>query len=136
MLLTPKSQHSRAEATIRLGPIKTARRNSVSIGLRREHDTLPYRAVGPVTEDEYLSREERYDKQLVEVHQVDINAKTTAEKIAILRELREEQYETLKDAVYKRRGWTPDGIPTVATVRRLEIDFPEVLDLLKSHGVT
>jgi aldehyde:ferredoxin oxidoreductase len=103
---------------------------------RREHDTLPYRAVGPVTEDEYMSREERYDKQLVEVHQVDINAKSTAEKIAILRKLREEKYETLKDAVYKRRGWTPDGIPTVATVKRLGIDFPEVLDLLKSHGVT
>ena len=67
---------------------------------------------------------------------MDINAKSTAEKIAILRKLREEKYETLKDAVYKRRGWTPDGIPTVATVKRLGIDFPEVLDLLKSHGVT
>jgi aldehyde:ferredoxin oxidoreductase len=103
---------------------------------RREHDTLPYRAVGPVTEDEYMSREERYDKQLVEIHQVDIDAKTTAEKIAILRKLREEKYETLKDAVYKRRGWTPDGIPTADTVKRLGIDFPEVMDLLKSHGVT
>jgi aldehyde:ferredoxin oxidoreductase len=67
---------------------------------------------------------------------VDIDAKTTAEKIAILRKLREEKYETLKDAVYKRRGWTPDGIPTADTVKRLGIDFPEVMDLLKSHGVT
>ena len=103
---------------------------------RREHDTLPYRAVGPVTEDEYLSREDRYDKQLIEIHKVDIQDKSTAEKVAILRKLREEQYETLKDAVYKRRGWTNDGIPTVETVKRLGIDFPEVLDLLKSHGVT
>ena len=103
---------------------------------RREHDTIPYRAAGPVTEDEYLSRTERYDKQLVEIHNMDIDGKDTAEKIAILRKLREEQYETLKDAVYKRRGWTNDGIPTVDTVKRLGIDFPEVLDLLKSHGVT
>ncbi|MBW2409749.1 MAG: aldehyde:ferredoxin oxidoreductase [Deltaproteobacteria bacterium] len=103
---------------------------------RRAHDTIPYRAVGPVTEDEYLSRAERYDKQLVEVHKVDITGKDTAEKMAILRKLREEQYETLKDAVYKRRGWTNDGIPTADTVKRLGIDFPEVLDLLKSHGVT
>jgi aldehyde:ferredoxin oxidoreductase len=103
---------------------------------RREHDSIPYRAVGPVTEDEYLSREERYDKQLVDIHKVDIEAKDTAEKMAILRKLREEQYETLKDAVYKRRGWTNDGIPTVDTVKRLGIDFPEVLDILKSHGVT
>jgi aldehyde:ferredoxin oxidoreductase len=103
---------------------------------RREHDTLPYRAVGPVTEDEYLSREDRYDKQLVEIHKVDIQDKNTGEKVAILRKLREEHYETLKDAVYKRRGWTNDGIPTADTVKRLGIDFPEVMDLLKSHGVT
>jgi len=32
---------------------------------RREHDDLPYRAVGPVTELEYESRAERYDKQLL-----------------------------------------------------------------------
>jgi aldehyde:ferredoxin oxidoreductase len=102
---------------------------------RREHDDIPYRAVGPVTEDEYLSREERYDKQLAEGHQIDINGKSTAEKVAILRKLREEQYEKLKDAVYKRRGWTSDGIPSLDTVKRLGIDFPEVLDLLKAHGI-
>jgi aldehyde:ferredoxin oxidoreductase len=45
-------------------------------------------------------------------------------------------FEKLKDAVYKRRGWTADGIPTVATVKRLKIDFPEVLELLNSNGVT
>jgi aldehyde:ferredoxin oxidoreductase len=102
---------------------------------RREHDDIPYRAAGPVTEEEYLSRSERYDKQLVEIHNVDINGKTAAEKVAILRKIREDQYEKLKDAVYNRRGWTSDGIPTLETVKRLGIDFPEVLDLLKSHGV-
>ena len=29
-----------------------------------------------------------------------------------------------------------DGIPTVATVKRLEIDFPEVLEVLAANGVT
>jgi aldehyde:ferredoxin oxidoreductase len=103
---------------------------------QREHDDIPYRAAGPVTEDEYLSRAERYDKQLVEIHNIDIKEKTTAEKVSILRKLRQDQYEKLKDAVYKRRGWTPEGIPSLETVKRLGIDFPEVLDLLKSHGVT
>lgn len=28
------------------------------------------------------------------------------------------------------------GIPKAETARRLGIDFPEVLDVLKSHGVT
>jgi aldehyde:ferredoxin oxidoreductase len=102
---------------------------------RRKHDDIPYRAVGPVTNDEYESRRERYDTQLVQTHRVEINGKSTAEKVALLRRFREDKYEKLKDAVYERRGWTPDGIPTVATVKRLGIDFPEVLALLKAHGV-
>ena len=102
---------------------------------RREHDSIPYRAVGPVTDLEYESRAERYDTQLTEKYKEDIADKTTSEKVAQLRRLREEQYEKLKDAVYERRGWTEDGIPTVKTVKRLGIDFPEVLDLLASNGV-
>jgi aldehyde:ferredoxin oxidoreductase len=101
---------------------------------RREHDSIPYRAVGPVTELEYESRVERYDGQLQEIYHVDISSKTTVEKLSLLRRFREEQYEKLKDAVYERRGWTRDGIPTVATAKRLGIDFPEVLQLLKANG--
>jgi aldehyde:ferredoxin oxidoreductase len=89
-----------------------------------------------VTKEEYESRKERYDKQLAEKHGVDITGKGTEEKVKILRRLREEMYEKLKDAVYKRRGWTADGIPKVATVKRLKIDFAEVLELLKANGVT
>ncbi|MBT8332324.1 MAG: aldehyde ferredoxin oxidoreductase C-terminal domain-containing protein, partial [Deltaproteobacteria bacterium] len=102
---------------------------------RREHDALPYRAVGPVTETEYESRDERYDKQLSEIYKFDIDGKSTAEKLATLRKHREEQYDTLKDAVYKRRGWTNDGIPTLKTARRLGIDFDDVVELLKANGV-
>ncbi len=102
---------------------------------RRQYDNIPYRSAGPVKVVEYESRQERYDKQLVEQYKVDIEDKSTVEKVALLRQFREEQYEKLKDAVYKRRGWTQNGIPTVATVKRLGIDFPEVLELLKSHGV-
>jgi aldehyde:ferredoxin oxidoreductase len=102
---------------------------------RRQHDAIPYRAVGPVTEDEYESRAERYDNQLVKDYKVAIDGKSTAEKIATLRKHREEQYEKLKDAVYKRRGWTPDGVPTQKTAKRLGIDFTEVIELLKANGV-
>ncbi|MCK5504414.1 MAG: aldehyde:ferredoxin oxidoreductase, partial [Thermodesulfovibrionia bacterium] len=102
---------------------------------KREHDDIPYRAVGPVRVVEYESRQERYDKQLVEKHNVDIKNKSTEEKIILLRKRREERYEKLKDAVYERRGWTKDGIPTNETVKRLGIDFPEVVALLKAHGV-
>jgi aldehyde:ferredoxin oxidoreductase len=101
----------------------------------RTHDALPYRAVGPVTELEYESRAERYDTQLQEKYNVDIEGKDTTEKLAIMRQLREEEYEKLQDAVYERRGWTPDGIPTVATAKRLGIDFDDVLAVLKANGV-
>ena len=102
---------------------------------RREHDRLPYRAVGPVTADEYESRNERYDRQLTETHQVDIAGMDTDRKVAALRKIREEKYETLKDAVYLRRGWTREGIPSLETVRRLGIDFPDVVALLAANGV-
>ncbi len=102
---------------------------------RREHDSIPYRAMGPVTVEEYESRSERYDTQLKDFFHVDIEGKSSAEKVGVLRKLREARYEQLKDAVYQRRGWTKDGIPTLATVKRLGIDFPEVIELLKSHGV-
>ena len=102
---------------------------------RREHDAIPYRAMGPVTVEEYESRSDRYDQQLQDVYQVDIEGKDTAEKVKMLRKRREERYEQLKDAVYDRRGWTMTGIPTLDTVRRLGIDFPEVLEVLKVHGV-
>lgn len=102
---------------------------------RREHDTIPYRAVGPVTVVEYESRQDRYDKQLAEKHKIDIAGKGIDEKLKLLRKFREEQYEKLKDAVYKRRGWTNDGIPTINTVKRLNIDFPEVLEVLKENGI-
>jgi len=102
---------------------------------RREHDAIPYRAMGPVTVDEYESRRERYDKQLVEKHRIDITGKSTEEKMALLRKFREKMYEELTDAVYRRRGWTQDGIPTLATAKRLGIDFPEVVEVLNANGV-
>jgi len=38
------------------------------------------------------------------------------------------------DAVYERRGWTKNGVPTLETVKNLEIDFPEIVSLVKKHG--
>ena len=100
---------------------------------RREHDAIPYRSVGPVTEEEYESRAERYDKQLQEKVGVNPAGRSTAEKVRILRDFREDQYEKLIDAVYKRRGWTNDGVPTVETLQRLGMDFPDVLEVVQPH---
>ncbi len=100
----------------------------------REHDYPPYRAVGPVTVKEYESRVERYDKSLVEDVGIDPTGMTTEEKMAALRKYREGRYEQLIDAVFPRRGWTSNGVPTVDTLRRLNMDLPELVELVQQHG--
>jgi aldehyde:ferredoxin oxidoreductase len=97
----------------------------------RIHDTVPYRAVGPVTKEEYESRKERYDKQLKEKLGVNPESHSIKNKINLLREFREQEYEKLKDAVYKRRGWTINGVPTIEKIKSLGINLPEVMMLLK-----
>ncbi len=96
----------------------------------REYDYVPYRAMGPVTEEEYESRQERYDKQLRELGH-DVDNMTTAEKVAALRKHRYEQYEKLMDAVYERRGWDKHGIPTVEKLKELGLDLPEIVAVVE-----
>jgi aldehyde:ferredoxin oxidoreductase len=104
---------------------------------RRIHDRPPYRSVGPVTEKEYLSRQDRYDKQLKEEIGRDPATMSLDEKRAVLRAWREDRYQKLCDAVYLRRGWTSDGIPRLAKLRELGIDqVPGVVELLAAHGET
>lgn len=99
----------------------------------RKYDQVPYRAVGPVTVEEYESRQDRYDIQLKYILNVDPVEKTTEEKVKILRNHREDQYQKLCDAVYLRRGWNSNGIPSLETLQRLGIDFPEVVKVVRKH---
>jgi aldehyde:ferredoxin oxidoreductase len=100
---------------------------------KREQDAQPYRAAGPVTEEEYDSRQERYDKQLKEQVGFDPEGKSTLEKLQALRKHREGVYEKLLDAVYERRGWTKNGIPTVEHLKNLKMDLPELIETIKPH---
>jgi aldehyde:ferredoxin oxidoreductase len=97
----------------------------------REHDKAPYRSMGPVTKEEYESRQERYDQQIIDELGHDPTTMTLEEKMATQRTWRTERYEKLTDAVYKRRGWTPNGVPTLDRIRELGIDFPEVIEVVK-----
>jgi aldehyde:ferredoxin oxidoreductase len=99
----------------------------------REHDAIPYRSAGPVTDVEYESRVERYDQQLKELVGLDPAGMSTQEKRLALRRYREDQYDKLIDAVYQRRGWDENGIPTLETVRDLGIDFADVVALIEEH---
>ena len=99
----------------------------------RIHDRQPYRAAGPVTVEEYESRSERYDKQLLELMGYDPAGKTTAEKMKVLRKYREDQYEKLLDAVYKRRGWNKNGVPTIDFLKNIGMNLPEVIEVVKEY---
>ncbi len=97
----------------------------------RESDTPPYRAVGPVTTEEYLYKEDYYDDKVKDIVGNDIETMGIVEKIKVLREYREDYYEKLLDAVYERRGWDENGIPELETLKRLGIDYPDLVKIVE-----
>ncbi len=127
--LTPEKLIEQSEAVYNFQRVFNLR---MGVG-GRQADWPPYRSMGPVTREEYESRAERYDKQLKELIGIDPEGKTTDEKVAIHRRWREDRYNKLCDAVYKRRGWTNNAIPTPETLERLHIDFPWLLDVVRPH---
>ncbi len=100
---------------------------------QREDDMPPYRAVGPVTEEEYLSREDRYDKQLQDNLNVDPTKLDLQQKMELTREFRYEQYNKVIDAAYKRRGWNEKGIPTIERLKELGIALPELVGIIEKY---
>jgi len=99
----------------------------------RIHDRQPYRAAGPVTKEEYESRAERYDNQLREKTGLKTEGMSTWEKMKKLRHYREAQYESLIDAVYKRRGWNNNGVPRIEFLQKIGMDLPEVIEVVKNY---
>ena len=97
----------------------------------RQHDYPPYRAMGPVTVEEYESRKERYDEQLKRLLEIDPTGMTTEQKMTELRKYRLAQYELMMDAVYERRGWDSNSIPTLEKLHNLGMDLPEVLEVVE-----
>ena len=53
------------------------------------------------------------------------------EKIKMLYDYRQDQYQKLADAVYYRRGWTPNGVPTPQKMRSLGFTNKKMLDMLQ-----
>lgn len=101
---------------------------------QRKDDWIPYRSMGPVTEMEYLSRKDRYDKQLVEelgIDKKDAEKMSVKEKMNHLYDYRRDRYQKLADAVYYRRGWTPNGVPTPQKMKQLGMNDPKMLKMLQ-----
>jgi aldehyde:ferredoxin oxidoreductase len=100
---------------------------------QRKHDAPPPRSLGPITVSEYLSREERYDKQLKDIIGIDPADKSAKEKMEIVMEYRRDQFEKLVDAVYLRRGWTPNGIPKLEKLIEIGMDLPELVQTVRPY---
>ena len=96
----------------------------------RQFDAQPYRAAGPVTKEEYESRAERYDNQLRTIVGINPEGMSTEDKMKALRQYRENRYEQLLDAVYKRRGWNKNGIPTIEHLKNIKMDLPELIEVV------
>jgi aldehyde:ferredoxin oxidoreductase len=126
----PLNEQIMLDQSARVYNLQRLMSHMLGVGTRKD-DMPPYRAVGPVTVEEYESRRDRYDKQLVEIVGADIAGKSVEQKMALLREHRMTQYNKVVDAAYSRRGWTRDGLPTRERLRELGIDIPEVLALLE-----
>ena len=56
---------------------------------------------------------------------------STKEKLDMLYEYRQDQYQKLADAVYYRRGWTPNGVPTPQKMKQLGFTDEKLLTMLQ-----
>ena len=83
--------------------------------------------------DEWNARPEYFEEKLKESG-IDGNGLSIEQKIEKLLAFRRSEWEKLVDAVFKRRGWDDNGVPTLETVKRLGIDTPEIVELIKNHG--
>jgi aldehyde:ferredoxin oxidoreductase len=100
----------------------------------REHDHIPERAMGPVTDEEYISRHELYDEQLAELLGTGKDAlpEKTEERRAKLMEFRRDNFEKLMDAVYKEKGWDNNGVPTDETMNKFGLLDDNIKEILNS----
>ena len=75
-----------------------------------------------------------YIEQLVELAgytEEQVKGMSLTERIAATRKYREAQYQTLIDAVYPKRGWTMNGVPTVEHLKELDMALPELLEVIQ-----
>jgi aldehyde:ferredoxin oxidoreductase len=87
-----------------------------------EHDWIPDRAIGPIDDTLYDAEKDYNDQEIVKILDkslAKIRNMKTAEKREILMQHRKEQLRQLIYVYYQERGWTPTGIPTVATLRQI-----------------
>ena len=72
--------------------------------------------------------------RFVDVKELEEAIERSQERVEELKELISVDapiYEKLIDAVYKRRGWDENGVPTMDTLKRIGLDIPEIVNVIK-----
>jgi aldehyde:ferredoxin oxidoreductase len=81
---------------------------------------------------EYLSRKEYYDTYLKDAAGYSLDGSSNEQRLSALHEHRRAQYEKLTDVVYQEKGYDQNGIPTDESLRRLGLNQPEFMAIVRS----
>jgi len=98
----------------------------------RSSDQIPLRAMGPAFLNEYEDRSDYYDAWLAEQLGEGQIPDDLADKHSLITKLRKEAYERLCDAVYKEKGYGPDGVPLADTLKKFGLLDEKSQNLLEA----
>jgi len=96
----------------------------------RSSDQIPLRAMGPAFFNEYEARSDYYDAWLTDQLGEGQMPDEPRDRHALITKLRKEAYERLCDAVYKEKGYSPDGVPMPETLEKFDLLDEKALNLL------
>ena len=104
-------------------------------GGTRASDRIPLRAMGPAFFNEYEDRKEYYDSWLKEHAGEKKIPEDPEARHGVIIALRQEAFEKLCDAVYREKGYSPDGIPLPETLEKFDLLDEQAKDLLTAFGM-
>ncbi|UCF73346.1 MAG: aldehyde:ferredoxin oxidoreductase [Deltaproteobacteria bacterium] len=102
----------------------------------RSSDQIPLRAMGPAYFNEYEARAEYYDSWLKEQLGEDGIPDDPQLRHRMIIRLRQEAYEKLCDAVYRKKGYTQDAVPLPSTLERFGLLDDKALTILEGYGLS
>jgi len=102
----------------------------------RPSDQIPLRAMGPAFFNEYEARADYYDTWLKDQMADNKIPDDPEGRHQLIIKLRKEAYDKLCDAVYKEKGYTPDGIPLPETLEKFNLMDEQARELLGTFGLT
>jgi len=100
----------------------------------RASDQIPLRAMAPAFFNEYQARADYYDRWLGQNGGVKKLPASPKQRHKLLIERRKREYQQLCDAVYERKGFTPEGIPKRETVAKFGLMDTTAQRLLDERG--